>query len=300
MPGYREEGEVFAIKSSDGERTYLEMPQQVVEVTGMAMPPMDHRTSKAPFQHGSSFVGFSLNPRPIQIMIHMRGCHRLGLWDLRRQFINRINPLVGSLRFRVSYRNGDIFELHDVVYDAGFNVGTNQQPEPAVQRFGARFIAYDPVWFQWPERTETSALTLVDELIFPIEFPIIFGASAIDDVLTIVTTGNWLTYPTIVLTGPMASPRIVNETTEEELHLEYNISTTETVVITTSFGNKTVENTEGDNLLGYLSSDSDLATFHLDPDPIAEDGVNDLRVYANGCTLSSAFYVRWFDRFLGL
>lgn len=300
MPQYREEAERFAIKSADGEITYLEMPKQAVEVTGMAMPPMDHRTSRSPFQHGETILGFNLRPRPIQITIHMRGCDRLDMYHKRRDFIRRINPLVGTLRFRVSFRDGRIFELHRVMYDAGFDVGTNNQPEPAVQSFGARFLAYDPVWYEWPQNQDSVTLVTGEELVFPIEFPIVFGGVGVSDSLDIVNAGTWVSYPTIVLTGPMSHPQVLNLTTEEELTLDYNISSEEVVTISTSFGEKTIESSISGNLLGYLTPDSDLATFHLDPDPLADGGVNTLQVATAASTAQSAFQVYWFNRYLGL
>lgn len=300
MPQYSERGEFFSLKSSDGEITYLQYPLQAIEVQGMAMPPTEHRTSRSPFQHGETILGFNLRPRPIQVAVHMRGCDRLDMYHKRRDFIRRINPLVGDLRFRVSFRDGRIFELHRVMYDAGFDVGTNNQPEPAVQSFGARFIAYDPVWFEWPEQTESVTIVSDPELIFPIEFPIVFGGVGVSDTIDIVNGGTWVSYPTILLTGPMGSPQILNLTTEEELSLDYYISASEVVTISTAFGEKTIESSEEGNLLGYLTPSSDLATFHLDPDPLAEDGVNTIQVATTASTAHSAFEVRWFDRYLGL
>ncbi|MBD3268510.1 hypothetical protein GF373_17720 [bacterium] len=297
---YGEEPEIFAIKSSDGKITYLEMPRQAVEVQGLAMPPMEHRTARAPFQHGETYLGFSLTPRPIQVTMHMRGCNRYNMYEMRRDFIDLINPLVGKLRFRVSFRNGDIFELHNVVYDAGFDVGTNNQPEPTVQRFGARFIAYDPVWYKWPQNVDTSTLGSLSELVFPATFPIHFDTAGIETTITIPLQGNWLSFPELELTGPMNRPTITNLDTEEKLELSYKIPAGKSATISTQFGNKTVESSDGTNLLGYLTPDSDLATFHMDPDPIVDGGLNNIHLRATECTAASTFYIRWFDRVLGL
>lgn len=304
---YSEEPERFVIKSRYGDKRYLELPLHLTTITGIAMPPISHRTVRSPFQHGESHLGFSLRPRPVQVALHLRECNRLELWNLRRDFMTLINPLVGNVRIRAEYRDGSIYELHDVAYDAGFEMGTDGMTGPYTQNIGARFIAYDPVWWEYPERSESPALTVVNDLVFgdasppsTAIFPITFGAVHIDEDVAATVSGNWMAFPTIELTGPMENPIIENLTTDERLELTYGIVDGEVVTITTRFGNKTVENDSGENLIGYLTTDSDLATFHLDPDPIATGGVNTVSFVAGNCTINSAITMRWYDRHLGL
>lgn len=333
MGGYDSLIELFVIKDAYGERTFLEMPKQLVEIRGLAMPPLDHRTIRSPFQHGELYLGFSLRPRPVQIVMHVEGCDRLDMWYKRRELIQQMNPLLGRLRLQVHFRDHTIYELHEVTYDAGFDVGTDGQAGPSIQAFAARFMAYDPVWFKHPENILSAVLVVTSELTFHIReepgwgagitfhiefplifaeplppefvgngiiFPIIFGATMILEEFNVTTVGNWISYPTFVLTGPLRDPVISNTTTGEKLELTYKVMDGEVVTITTEFGNKTVFNEGGDNLLGYLTTDSDLATFHLDPHPLAEDGVNVIKLEATECFAASAMTVLWHDRYLGL
>ena len=98
----------------------------------------------------------------------------------------------------------------------------------------------------------------------------------------------------------MEGPIVENLTTEEKLELKYAIAAGEVVTIDTTPGVKTVTNGAGDNLLGYLSSDSDLGTFHLDPSPLAPLGVN--RIYFSGINLGGVGQARieWNNRYLGV
>lgn len=298
--------EKFAIKSSDGKRTYLEMPHAILEATGLAMPPLEHRTVQSPFQHGASYLGFSLQPRVVQFAIHGRGCTRMEMWELRQEFINLLNPLVGTLRIRAEFPDGNVYELHDVVYDSQFDVGTDGQPEPRVQQFGIRMIAYDPVWYSWPQRSAPETLVLEESLIFgntspaTSRFPIVFDATTLRQEFDITVRGNWNAFPDIILSGPMADPLVENLTTGEKLELDYFIGPTEIVTISTRFGQKSVTNDDGDNLIGYLTTDSDLSTFHLSPDPIVEDGVNEMRIYSESVGDNTDLEIRWFDRLLGI
>lgn len=304
---YSEQSEKFIIKSSVGERRYLEIPMHLVQIQGLAMPPLEHRTVRSPFQHGETYLGFSLRPRVVTVSLALRQCTRLELWQLRQDLISLINPLVGTLRIRAEFRNGTIYELHDVAYDSQFEMGTDGMTGPYTQNIAARFIAYDPVWWYYPMNQAGPSLTIVNDLVFgdvdppsTMIFPITFGAVHIDETQNVVNSGNWMAFPVFTLTGPMYYPLIENLTTDEKLQLNYAIADGEIVTITTAFGNKTVISDLSGNLIGYLSTDSDLATFHLDPGPIATNGVNTLSFFGGNADAGSSILVQWFDRFLGL
>jgi len=230
----------------------------------------------------------------------------MDLWNLRQTLINLINPLVGTVRLRAEFRDGAIYELHNVAYDSQFEMGTDGMTGPMTQSVGARFIAYDPVWWRYPMRIVSPTLTILEGIVFgdvsppsTMVFPIAFTVYISED-QAVTVGGNWMAFPTIEYTGPMYRPLVENLTTDEQLRLEYEIADGEVVTVTTEFGNKTVTSSTAGNLIGYLSTDSDLATFHLDPDPIATGGVNTLRFYAANCNANSAIRVSWFDRYLGL
>jgi hypothetical protein len=164
-----------------------------------------------------------------------------------------------------------------------------------------RFIASDPTFYDPTQQTFSFAITeVITELVFPITFPIKFGVSIISDQDDLTYSGNWLCYPTIELTGPMQNPIVENDTTGEKLELIYEIAASEVVTITLDYGNKTVENDSGDNLIGVLSTDSDLATFHLAPDPEATGGVNTIKVQAGGTDSNSQIELQYYERYIGI
>ena len=73
------------------------------------------------------------------------------------------------------------------------------------------------------------------------------------------------------------------------------------VTITTEYGNKTITNEDGDNLIGTLTTDSDLATFHVAPDPVAPDGENVFRVQGAGADSSATnMVVKYYTRYIGI
>jgi len=222
------------------------------------------------------------------------------MWQLRRDVINILNPLLGPFKFQVLFDTGDIYELREVVFDAGFDASTTKQIQPNTQGISFRMIAYDPVFFSAPLYQEISTTDVENWLILPEAFPIMFGVfDAISETVYIVNGGNWISYPIITITGPLTNPTIENLTTDEELRLDYTLGATEVVTIDTTPGRKTVMNNADENLLGYFSGD--IATFHLDPSPFASNGINAIFFSGDfGVGGVSNFRISWHDRYLGI
>jgi len=150
---------------------------------------------------------------------------------------------------------------------------------------------------QWLDYGIAGGTTHIDRLVFPIWFT----GTLISAYLNLTYLGTWLSYPIIVVTGPADNLLIRNVTTNEKLELVgYNIGPGEVVTFVTEYGNKTVTNQVGDNLLPYLTTDSDLATFHLEPDPGAPGGVNQMYVYASNATPATQVVIYWQTRFIGI
>jgi len=296
-----QKGETFRIVTACDGKTWLDWPMALTEISGLAMPPLEHRTSRSPFQHGETLLGTVLRPRVVQISMHLRGCDRPQMWALRTQVIELLNPLLGQFKFQVLFDDGNIYELWNVVFDAGFDAGTVDQIQPETQRISLRLIAYDPVWYSPQQIVEISGGEIEPWLVFPMAFPIMFNvADALSEIVNVVNSGNWISHPTVIFQGPMEGPIVENLTTDEKLELKYAIIAGEIVTINTTPGVKTVTNGSGDNLLGYLSSDSDLGTFHLDPSPLAPLGVNE--IYFSGINLGGVGQARieWYNRYLGI
>ena len=293
--------ELVRIVPACGVGLFLEFPWALTEIQGLGLPSIVYRTTRSPFQHGATLLGFVLEPRVVQIILHLRGCTRGDMWQKRRDIINVLNPLIGPFQLEMHMWDGTIYSLHDVVYDGRFQATINARGEPTVQSVGVRMLAQDPVWFGPAQRVIVTPGELRDELVLPAEFPIVFGALAIvEEDLVLTVLGNWEAYPTIEIYGPMGSVLIENTTTDEKLELIYGIVAGDVVTIETAPGNKSITNVVGDNLVGYLTVDSDLATFHLDPAPLAPDGENTLHFYGAASSLAAQFVVSWYDRYLGL
>ncbi len=275
---------------------------------GLGMPEIEYRRQRGPFQHGETLIDYVLRPRIFQLVHSRSECDRQGYWEARDDLIDHLRPnrqTGTSIQQGIFLKKlpGGTQRAIDVMIEAGprFRARRLDRWEEFSFQEVIRFIAYDPTFYDPTQKTFDFAVTeVITELAFPIAFPIVFGVSLITRAGNLTYNGNWLSYPTIVLTGPMKNPIIENTTTGEKLELYYEITAGEVVTITLEYGNKTVTNVAGDNLIGVLSTDSDLATFHLAPDPEAAGGVNAIEIQVGGTDANSALELQYYERYIGI
>lgn len=286
----------------------------LMSFSGFGIPPIEYRTQRGPFQDGETLIDFVLRPRVIQLL-HRRGADsRDDYWDIREDLINHIrinrqtvagNREQGVLRKRLS--TGQVRDLN-VLIESGPTFAPrnlNAWDERAFQEV-LRFIAWDPTLFDPTGQSLVFTLTMADHLVFPVTIidgageDMLFRAASVNETNTITYVGTWQTFPTIILTGPMQNPIIENQTTDETIELDYNLSADEIVTIDLAYGSKTVVNDLGTNLIGVVTAASDLATFHLAPDPEAPDGVNTIRVQFGGASGAANVALQWIVRYIGI
>lgn len=295
----------------DGREYPLHTPHQfgrwVVSFTGFGTPPIDYITQRGPFQHGVTVKDFFLRPRAIQLLIRQAFCDRTAWWAGRAALLNEIRPnrqatatatVPGILR---------IVETDGTIRDLSVFITEGPRFEPRVSGEWdewafmevLRFIAHDPVAFDPTEVTATFAIVLAASLVFPITFPITFGSGVVDDTLVIAYPGTWLTFPVITIVGPIELPRIDNNTTGEKIEFTIDIAPGRTITIDLTEGNKTVVDDLGINLIGAITPDSDLGTFHIAPDPEAPGGINTLRLRGDNPTGATSVSLAYFERYFG-
>ena len=133
---------------------------------------------------------------------------------------------------------------------------------------------------------------------------ITFGSASLSEGFTIDYEGTWNAFPTLTIVGPWDNFSLTNAATLETLDFGYNISANETVTFDLAYGVKSVTNQVGTNLIGSLSTDSDLATFHLTPDAEVTTGVanglNPMTVTGTNLTEDSGVVVEWYTRYIGI
>lgn len=62
-------------------------------------------------------------------------------------------------------------------------------------------------------------------------YNVTYGGGSIGTSTAITNTGDWTTYPTITITGPVTNPTIGNITTNQYITVNYNLANTDTLVV---------------------------------------------------------------------
>lgn len=298
------------VPSSDRYKVYSfhnNSDRALMSFTGWGMPPIDYITQRGPYQHGETLLTYRLEPRVVQYVYRKTGGCREDYWDNRRELIDAIRPNRSSMgcvtrgRLRKVLPDGSMYDLYAKIERGPVFQGRGQDWDEWSFTETLRFIAHDPVVFNPVQQSASWTLTGgTDQLVFEATFPIFFGPEIVNDTLNITYDGTWLTYPTINITGPLIGPVIKNNSTDETITINYDVPTGETITIDLRYGVKTVENSAGTNLIGTITPNSDLATFHLAPDPIVSGGVNEMVVQGANADANTAVSMTWFDKYIGI
>ena len=288
----------------------------MMSFSGFGLAPIQYVSQRGPNQDGETVRDFHLTPRVVQLLERAQFRSRGEWWDGRADILNHLRPnrqLVATdtvpFVLRIVTTNGDIRDLHVFIQEGPLFEPRNvdEWDEWAWQEV-LRFIAHDPLWFDPAQVSLSLAIGLSDELVFPITFPIEFGGGAIDVTTNLDYVGTWATLPTIVIVGPLDGPIIDNETTGEKIQLDRAIGPDRTVTIDLAFGQKTIVDDLGNNLLGSLSTDSDLGTFHIAATPEATQvlgqprptGRNVIRLRGANPTGSTSVVFQYYTRYFGI
>lgn len=276
----------------------LSAPVFVLQEDGFGMPPIEWVTERGPFQHGETVKDFFLRPRTVQLVVRRNGCSRAEYWNIRNTLLDILRPGRGPLgrprpgTLRKYTANGAVRELQAYPSEGpGFpSRGPDVWDQYSVQDT-LRFTCYDPI-AKDPKIKSTTFSAVGSQGVFPITFP--FQTSSFGSNTTVQYAGTWLSYPTVILNGPLNGPIVRNLTTGEKIQLDGSIASGRTVTIDLTFGTKTVTLDDGTNMIGLVSADSDLATFHLTP------GVNLLSAFSSGTASGSNIVLQWYERYIGL
>lgn len=284
------DGEEYNFHTLGGKNSRYELSD-----SGSGMPPIDYITQRGPYQHGETLKDWFLRPRVVQLVIRNNQCSRAEIYDAREQLLNILRPNrpggpIGTLRKR--YPNLRTRDL-----DCAIEQGPRFEPRSARgwDEFSftetLRFIAFNPIYYDPTVHADSFTLQ-VHDLIFPITFPILFGASYISGSITY--SGNWIEYPMLTVTGPADNFTISNTTTGELIGIVYPLASGQQIVIDLTYGVKSVTGPGGVNLMPYVSANSNLTTFHL------EQGVNALVLSGQGFGAATQLSVNWKNRYIGV
>lgn len=125
---------------------------------------------------------------------------------------------------------------------------------------------------------------------FPVEFPLIFGATLFSVSSDANNGGDIPTYPqSIVVNGPINNPKITNSTTGEYIEINTNLSTSSNQLVITYDKDSLIAEVDGVSVLDNVSTNT--TWFKLEP------GSNNITLSGN--TIGSGAYVtvNFYDAF---
>jgi len=268
----------------------------IQDLEGFGMPPLHRITERGPLQHGESDRGYRLDPRLIQVVLAIRAASWAAFYARRRELLYYLSPASdAAVSLRFTQPDGTIRQIDGYAMD-GPDFPKKDARLYQVQKLSFRLKCPDPAWYD-PER---QSLRIVgggggSGFAFPMDVPWTFGGTSVDTDIALDYDGDWLEYPEIVITGPIADAKIINETTGETLDFDGDtLADGEYYTIDLRYGYKTVIDDGGVNQIAKLSADSDLATWHLAP------GVNNLNLSGASAGENTSIVLRWYNRYLGV
>ncbi|MGF7046404.1 hypothetical protein J2T13_000880 [Paenibacillus sp. DS2015] len=263
---------------------------RLTHIDGLGGPPADIKSTKSPYQDGSSYVDIQLADRPLSITGWISASNRQEMYEKRRQLSRVLNSKLGPGKFVYTndYRSFAIKAICDE--SPIFNDRIVDY-----QLFTISFICNDP-YFSDETQTVKGLKFEAGGMTFPLRLPTQFAFSAYRG--TFMNTGDVETALEIRYQGPATNPTVISETTGEFIKINYELSADDVFYINTAMGNKRleVENTDGSrtNVLHYIDMGSTF--FQLQP------GQNMLRYGSDHDSdqQSANVTVYWNNRFIGV
>ncbi len=267
----------------------------------LAMTPLHRIEEKGPLQDGVTDLTFRLDPRYFQLVLKTQGTSLANLYDRRAQIINIFKPLKKTpIILNYLLPNGAVRQID--TYMSGELKMDETAREGFLQTAVISLKAPDPTFYDPNQVSINYGITTggVSGAV-PLAIPMPVGSSVVNQTVSISYPGSWPGFPTILVYGPLTDPIINNLSTAEKLDLTGLVLIAgDIVTIDTRFGYKTIKDQNGVSKLSFLSNDSNLATFHLDVDPIAPSGNNSIKVNASGAGTATQIYLQFYPRYVGI
>lgn len=228
-------------------------------IDGTGAPPANIRTTKSPYQDGSSFSDVHLTERVVTLTGAVMAKTREEMYVLRRKLAQILSPKLG--RGRLIYTNDSRSYMIRAIPEES---PVFKERHANNQLFIASFYCPNPYWM---DENETVKALKFEEggFSFPLRLATHFAFSSYRGIFT--NSGDVETSVQVQYQGPAVNPIVINETTGEFIKVNYELSETDVLHINTAFGNKRVEvvNEDGTRTNVFHWIDLDSIFFQLAP-----------------------------------
>lgn len=278
-------------------------PFDVVKIDGIDLAAVDPITEQGPLQDGDTDIDMRLNPRVVQMLLQAVTRNAPYDHESNRALFNKIfapSRVLGTLQ--ITYDNGRQYAITArCLGNAGIARGLE---EDRLMRAGVAFRCPDPLWYNPNEHVLSFGIAAGGgSFQVPTMVPTGLGASTLNQTLTIDYSGTYREFPIINIYGPITNPKIVNAATGKKIDFTgISLVAGDYYTVDLRYGRKYVykNGVTTDVRTGETTTDSQLATFAIEADPIATDGSNPITVTGTGVNSFTQVYVRYFDRYAGI
>ena len=309
----------------------------LLDYSGLGFSNVRRLSQRSPEQQGDTDIGYGIDPRIVNLSWGVMGSSgtrpMADLEMVRQELFSIFRPRSFDPVQMLFITPGGQRRQIDVYLVNDLDLSSKSYEGLYSQRIAAQFKASDPNFYDPLQRTisfdlsalaggwsieedgETTSLGWSieeDGVASPNGWQIGVGTLGVTQVLT-YGDGSPLPaieYPIIELAGPIANPIIENVTTGEILDFTANgglaIGVGGTVTIDLRVGKKTIIDQDGAFVDQYLTSGSDLSSWHLSydsellPDDTRSTGANTIRVTGTSATLATAVTILWHNRYVGI
>lgn len=293
----------------DGERyKFFGGNKFLLSMSGVGLPNIEFIEDKGPHQHGMTVRDFRYKPRGIKTEIFKSGRKRSDFTRSQARLVNALRPnrstSIEAGYFHV-WLNDDTEREIPVFLNSGIDGEWEvSSMNPADIMESVDLYCPDPFWRDAVSTDVNFSVTTSESCLDgDLCFPFCLTGNRIQSSVTIQYNGTWDgDQIAIDLIGPMAGPVIENESSGKKIQLNYTIPLGEKVTIDIRPNRATVENNFGQNLIGTVTSLSDLAEFRLLSESVqAPDGNNIINVSAvNGTVGNTGININYYTRHITL
>jgi hypothetical protein len=265
------------------------------------MPPQHNITERGPLQHGSTYRGYRLDERLINLVFLLEASagDLASMYDQRAPLLDLFKPS-RDLKLRFDLPNGKTRQI-DIRYNSDMSMPWRVD-DWAHQKFAITLKATDPTFYD-PVINSVSLNLSAGGTPWAIPWAIgwTIGGSTLNQVTPITYTGSFLSYPVIQIVGPITDAVMTNEATGDKLDFTgTTIGAGHYYTIDCRYGQKTVIDDLAVDQIGKLTSGSNLATFHIADDEEAPGGINSIRLAGTGASTTTQGYLQFYTRYIGL
>lgn len=265
------------------------------------IPPINYITRQGYKQHGVTEIDYILQTREFDLEFwRAPACNRSDYWTNRAALVDFFRPNRGGPITLTLTREDSTQRALTVRANPGPIFDSRQTNDWNI-RERLSFTAFDPIWFNPSQNSLSVSSGISTDLVFPITFPIQFGASGLLFTQSITYLGNWPSFPVLRVDGPYTSVSITNLTTDVSIYLTVPISAVQHRILDLTPGTQSLVDENGDDAFGDLGPTSNLVDFNLRPDPEITGGVQTIQaVMYGGSAGVSAFSLSYYDRYIGI